>query len=47
MSVERVMTDVCSSCKKEWDTYEENGKTLCGYCGEEICFKEGASNGKA
>ena len=28
--------DVCSKCGKEWETYEDEGKTCCAYCGERV-----------
>lgn len=36
LNVERVMEDVCSDCNHGWDTYEEEGKTFCSWCGEEV-----------
>jgi len=25
--------DLCSACNREWETYEEEGKTYCACCG--------------
>ena len=34
--VNRITETVCSACGREWDTYSEDGKNFCGYCGLEV-----------
>ena len=34
--VERETMKVCSHCRHEWETYDEDGKTLCAGCGREV-----------
>jgi hypothetical protein len=41
LSVDRVMADVCSACKADWETYAgeepaDIGKTFCASCGTEV-----------
>lgn len=36
IDVVRVMKDVCSDCKEEWEIYEEAGKIFCANCGAEV-----------
>jgi len=33
LSVIRETKDLCSVCKSQWETVEENGMELCAYCG--------------
>lgn len=36
LSVERTIKNLCSACKTEWETYEDNGKKYCASCGAEV-----------
>jgi hypothetical protein len=40
INVERDYADVCSVCKRPWETYQEEGKTLCAQCGVECAEGE-------
>lgn len=36
LDVVRVKEDLCSHCERPWETMEEEGKTLCAWCGAEV-----------
>ena len=36
LSVVPIYKDVCSKCEREYESYDENGKTFCANCGEEL-----------
>ena len=36
LSVEQTRKDLCSACEREWETYEDEGKTYCAHCGAEV-----------
>ena len=36
LHVKKVKQDQCSLCKKEWETFVEDGVTYCAWCGAEV-----------
>jgi hypothetical protein len=39
INVEREYGDYCSACKHPWETDEQEGKTVCAWCGVECAIE--------